>query len=104
MTCACAIICEIKSKFFKPAIVNLIKSSQPFKRLSMDFKSSEARTLTATLELLNDPAQSGTSVAKGRNINGAYSGQKTSLDSIHLLKMLSKRHQELVSQTCMAQA
>ena len=36
-TCA---ICEIKPKFFKPPIVNLIKSSQPFERLSMDFKGS----------------------------------------------------------------
>ena len=36
MTSACAICCEIK--FFKPPIVNLIKNSQPFKKLSMDFK------------------------------------------------------------------
>ena len=38
MTSACAICCEIKPKFFKSPIVNLIKSSQPFERLSMDFK------------------------------------------------------------------
>ena len=38
MTNACAICCEIKPKLFKPPIVNLIKSSQPFERLSMDFK------------------------------------------------------------------
>ena len=38
ITSACAICCEIKPKFFKPPIVNLIKSSQPFERLSMDFK------------------------------------------------------------------
>ena len=38
MTSACGICCEIKPKFFKPPIVNLIKSSQPFERLSMDFK------------------------------------------------------------------
>ena len=38
MTSACAIRCEINPKFFKPPIVNLIKSSQPFERLSMDFK------------------------------------------------------------------
>ena len=38
MTSACAIRCEIKPKFFKPPVVNLIKSSQPFERLSMDFK------------------------------------------------------------------
>ena len=39
MTSTCAICCEIKAKFFKlPIIVNLIKSLQPFERLSMDFK------------------------------------------------------------------
>ena len=38
MTSACAICCEIKPKFFKQPFVNLIKSLQPVKRLSMDFK------------------------------------------------------------------
>ena len=38
MTSACTICCEIKPKFLKPSIVNLIKSSQPFERLNMDFK------------------------------------------------------------------
>ena len=38
MTSASAICCKIKPKFFKPPIVNLIKSSQPFERLSMNFK------------------------------------------------------------------
>ena len=38
MTSACAICCEIKPKFFKPPIVNLFKSLQPFQRVSIDFK------------------------------------------------------------------
>ena len=38
MTSASAICCEIKPKFFKPPYVNLIKSLQPYERLSMDFK------------------------------------------------------------------
>ena len=38
MTSACAICCEIKPKFFKPPIMNLIKSSPRFERLSMNFK------------------------------------------------------------------
>ena len=38
MTSACAICCEIKPKFFKPPIVNLFKSSQPFQRVSIDFE------------------------------------------------------------------
>ena len=37
MTSACAIR-EIKPKFFKLPFVNLIKSLQPYERLSMDFK------------------------------------------------------------------
>ena len=37
MTSACANCCEIKPKFFKTPVVNLIKSLQPFERLSMDF-------------------------------------------------------------------
>ena len=39
MTSACAICCEIKPKFFKLPIVNLIKSLQPFEKLNMHFKS-----------------------------------------------------------------
>ena len=38
MTSACENYCEINPKFFKPPIVNLVKSLRPFKRLSIDFK------------------------------------------------------------------
>ena len=37
MTEASSICCEIKPRFYKPPPRNLIKSSQPFERLSMDF-------------------------------------------------------------------
>ena len=39
MISACAICYEIKPKLFKAPVVKLIKSSQSFERLSMDFKN-----------------------------------------------------------------
>ena len=35
---SCPVCCEIKPKFCKPEPVNFIKETQPFERLSMDFK------------------------------------------------------------------
>ena len=38
ITEACSICCEVKPRFYKPPSATLIKCSQPFERLSMDFK------------------------------------------------------------------
>ena len=38
MTEACSICCEIKPRFFKPPPAILIKCTQPFEKLSIDFK------------------------------------------------------------------
>ena len=38
MTESCSICCEIKPRFYQPPPANLIKSTQPFETLSMDFK------------------------------------------------------------------
>ena len=38
MTKSCRICCEIKPRFFKPETPPLIKATQPFERLSVDFK------------------------------------------------------------------
>jgi len=38
MTENCRICCEIKPRFFKPPQAQLVKSTQPFERISIDFK------------------------------------------------------------------
>jgi len=38
MTENCRICCEIKPRFFKPPLAQLVKSTQPFERISIDFK------------------------------------------------------------------
>ena len=37
MTESCEICCEVKPQFFRPLPASLIKCSQPFERLIMDF-------------------------------------------------------------------
>ena len=56
--------------------------------------------MPAALELLNDPARQAPILHDGRNMEYRctvkWSGEKTPLDSIHSLKILAQRHQELV--------
>ena len=59
-----------------------LKSRQPF--------------VPAALELVNNPTQSGTSVARWAEDRWDMKWQKTLLDSIYLLKILFQRCRELV--------
>ena len=51
--------------------------------------------MPAALELLNDPAQSGTNVAQWAKYKWSMEWQETHLDSIRLLKMLAQCYWEL---------
>ena len=67
----------------------------PLRRQLWQLKSRHP-FVSATLELLNDAAQSGTSVAQwSKYKRSIWSGEKTPLDSIHLLKMLAQSHRDL---------
>ena len=63
--------------------------------LSGQLRPLKSRHPFATLELLNDPAQSGISVAQWAEYNVAWNDGKTTLNSLHLLKMLAQHLQEL---------